>query len=334
MLFAKGLDEMSYLFMGTQKKNPKSAAATWSVQEYVRMEGGDDPRIFFKNPGYMPDIQFHSPIKRRKYNTTKFQFESSEFSYHAANKTVHGRFYERHGEPDAPLLILLHGWRMDSYMLFDKYCRFFVKEGFNVAMPDLPYHMNRTPGGSFAGEYTFMDDGIHTMEALRQALFDVMAIMNWAREKRGVTRVGIMGVSFGALLTGLLACSEPSIDFAVMVAPPVDLGRMFSMSRLGKVFESENPRAEKMLRVHRDTLSKVALQNLKPVIPSDRIFIAEGKYDQMVPPELIEELWVAWDYPELGRYPQGHLSVIMFNDPFEKDMKCWLRKKIVDHKTT
>ena len=324
-LFARGLDEMSFFFMGFQKRNAQPTPAYGSIKEYIRHENGDDVHKFLENPGYVPDVSLYGPVKRRRYNLVKFRFESPVYTIHRANRTVYGRLYDRHGEPDAPLAILLHGWRMDTYMIFDRFARIFVREGMNCAMPDLPYHMNRTPGGSFAGEFTFKDNAIHTMETLRQAIFDIMSVINWAREVRGVKRVGIMGVSFGALIAGILACVQPDLDFAVLVAPPVDLGKMFHASRLGRVFEQENPRAERMLRLYRDALANFSLLNLEPQVPKDRIFIAEGLHDTMVPPQLIEDLWAAWNHPWIERYEQGHLSVILFNKLFEKDLRGFIR---------
>ncbi len=311
--------------MTLQNPPPKTAAAVGSLQEYLDSEGADDPARFFANPGYVPALTISDPVRRRRYNVMKFKFESVVYTKHIENKTVRGRYYERHGEPDAPLAILLHGWRMDTYMLFDRYARLFVSEGLNCAMPDLPYHMRRTPRGSFDGEYTFRDDAIHTMETLRQALFDVMSIMNWARENKGIRRFCVMGVSFGAFLTGLLACFEPQTDIAVMVAPPVDLSKMFSASRLGRIFEKENPRAERMLRLYSDLLERLGLQNMTPITPKNQIFIAEALYDGMVPPPLIEELWAAWGHPAIRRYSHGHLSVILFNSAFNRDLSLWLR---------
>lgn len=324
-LLARGLDEISFMYMSMQNTPPKTAAAVGSLREYMEMEGADDPAKFFANPGYTPGIEISDPFRRRRYNVMKFRFDSCVYTQHAENRVVRGRYYERHGEPDAPLAILLHGWRMDSYMVFDRYARLFVREGLNCAMPDLPYHMRRTPRGSFAGEHTFRDDAIHTMETLRQALFDVMSIMNWAREKKGTSRFCVMGVSFGGLLAGLLACYEPRMNAAVLVAPPVDLAQMFKSSRLGRVFERENPRAERMLRVYSDLLDRLGLQNMTPLTPKENIFIAEALYDGMVPPLLVEELWHAWGHPTIQRYPHGHLSIIMFNTQLDHDLSQWLR---------
>ncbi len=316
---------MSYLYMGQQKASREVAAAIGSLEDYLASEHADDPARFFGNPGVVPDMEFGDFVRRRGYNLSHFKFDSPVYTPFRANNIVRGRWYERHGEPDAPLVVLLHGWRMDSYFLFDRYCRVLVKLGFNCAMPDLPYHMSRTPASSFAGEHTFKDDAIHTMETMRQSLFDVMTVLNWAKAKKGSRLLGAMGMSFGALLSGMLACTEPSLDFAVLVAPPADPGRVFNSSRLGRLIEKENPRVERLLRRYKEVMAKMSLTNLQPLLPPDKIFIAEGIYDGMVPPDVVEELNVKWNHPHFVRYPQGHLSIILFNPQLEADLKEWLR---------
>ncbi len=324
-LFARALDEMSYLYMGTQKNQPMVAPAVCSLEEFLEREKAREPVKYFENPGYVPKVEISEPVRRKKYNISKFSFESPVYSPFPANNMVHGRFYERHGEPDAPMVMLLHGWRMESYAFFDRFCRVLVSEGFNCAMPDLPYHMNRTPKHSFAGEHTFTDDAIHTLETIRQTLFDVMSVMNWAREKKKSRKVGVMGMSFGAMMSGLLACVEPTLDFAVLVAPPADPRMVFDDSRLGRLIEKENPRAGRLVRRYNETLSNIALTNMRPMIPIDRIFIAEGLYDGMVPVAAVERLWESWGKPEMKRYPHGHLSIILFNPELETDLRKWLR---------
>ncbi|MFA6449276.1 MAG: hypothetical protein WCX65_07415 [bacterium] len=324
-LFARAMDEMSYLYMGTQKTGKTVAAAIGSLEEYLEREGAGDPRKFFANPGVVPDMEMSDFVRRRTYNLMHFRFDSPLYTPFRANNIVRGRYYERHGEPDAPMVALLHGWRMESYMFFDRFARLLVKWGFNCAMPDLPYHMSRTPKSSFAGEHTFKDDAIHTMETMRQSLFDTMTVLNWAKERKKARMVGAMGVSFGALLSGMMACAEPMLDFAVLVAPPADPGRIFAASRLGRLIEKENPRVERLLRRYHEVMATMALTKLTPLVDPANIFIAEGLYDGMVPPEVVDELWEKWNRPKIVRYPQGHLSVILFNKELENDLEEWLR---------
>ena len=321
---ARGLDNVSYLYMGTQKKKRRQTFYQDDLENYIDPDE-DDPMAIFPNPGAVPDVHLLDVTRRSTYDIHKFRFRSFIETPHEENNIVHGRLYEQHGRPDAPTVIVLHGYRMESYLLFDRYCRFFVRRGFNAALMDLPYHMHRRPPNTYHGEFTFSDDAVLTLKVMKQSVSDVMATMNWL-SSRGVPRIGIYGVSYGGMMAGLVGCVEPAVDFIIMVAPPADMGEVFFKSRLGRQFEAENPDARRVLARHREILDRVALINLTPLPPRDRIFIAEGLYDEMVPSALTEKLWRAWGRPHIRRYPHGHISVIILNPRLDRDLRAFLRK--------
>jgi dipeptidyl aminopeptidase/acylaminoacyl peptidase len=325
-LFARALDNMSYSYMRTQKK--RRGGETFfigALEEYLEDRALDDPRTFFRNPGVAPDMHMLDATRRGSYVINKYRFQSFVESPHQFNDQVHFRFYERHGEPDAPTVIVLHGYRMENYMVFDRYCRLMVRRGYNAALVDLPYHMSRRPPGTYHGEFTFSDDGVLTLRVMQQSVLDIMAVINWLK-LRGAPRIGMFGVSYGGMLSGLMACVEPQVDFTVMVAPPADMGAVFFESRLGRQFEAENPRAREVMQKYKDVLDRFALINLKPLTPHENILLIEGTFDGMVPVDLVEKLWRAWDKPQIHRYPQGHLSVIIFNPPMDRHLRAFLKK--------
>lgn len=321
---ARTLDNISYSYMGTQRRTSSGPLYAGTIDEYMEREKIDDPVKFFSNPGVCPRLEITDVTPRSRYDIHKFKFDSFIETPHDENNTVYGRFYEQHGKPDAPTAIVLHGWRMESYLFFDKYCRWFINEGYNVALVDLPYHMNRRVANSFHGEFTFTDDAVFTLEVMRQSITDIMCVANWLKS-RGAPRIGVFGVSYGALLSGILGCTEPSIDFMALIAPPADMGEVFAHSRLGRLFEKDNPKARKMMKQYKEILDRTSLMNLTPMMPKENIFIAEARFDGMVPVPVVEKLWRAWGRPTLKRYPHGHLSVILFNPRMDRDLRHWLR---------
>lgn len=323
-LLAKTLDNISYFYMGTQKRVKQGPFYAGDIEEYLAREKAADPMEFFRNSGQVPDVEITETQKRNRYDIHKFKFESFIETPHFENNTVYGRLYEQHGKPDAPTVVVLHGWRMESYIFFDKFCRQFIKEGFNAVLVDLPYHMNRRADNSFHGEFTFTDDAVFTLEVMRQSLTDIFSVMNWIRS-RGTEQIGMFGVSYGGLLTGVSACVEPTLDFAMLLVPPADMAEVFAKSRLGRLFERENPNARKMLARYRMILDNISLVKLKPLVPKERIFIVEGRYDGMVPQHVIEQLWRAWGKPTIKRYHHGHLSVLILNPQLDRDMHVWLK---------
>jgi len=323
-LLARTLDNISYFYMGTQHRRDRGPYYAGTIDEYLEREKVNDLMEFFRNHGECPLVEITDTTHRSHYDIHRFRFGSFIETPHDDNNTVYGRLYEQHGRPDAPAVVVLHGWRMESYLFFDKYCRQFVRLGYNAALLDLPYHMNRRVQNSFHGEFTFTDDAVFTLEVMRQSVQDIMCLVNWLKS-RGAPSVGIFGVSYGALLSGVVGCTDPATDFMVLVAPPADMAEVFAHSRLGRLFERENPRAHEMMGQYREVLDRIALVNLCPQMPKERIFIAEGSFDGMVPPEVIEKLWRSWDRPMLKRYPHGHLSIILFNPRFDRDLSKWMK---------
>ncbi|MFH1537358.1 MAG: alpha/beta hydrolase, partial [bacterium] len=283
-----------------------------------------DPMKFFANPGIVPEVEITKTVRRSRYNLNFFHYESFVETPHRANNTVHGRLYEIHGKPDAPTVIVLHGWHMESYNFFDHYCRLLVQSGFNAALVDLPYHMNRRVPNSFHGEYTFSDDAVLTVLVMKQCVLDVEGTINWVKS-RGARLIGMFGISYGGMLSGLVGCVEPSVDFMMLVAPPADLFDFFTKSRLGRLFESQNPRMFEEMKRNKEVFDRISLVNLTPQMPPERIFLVMAEYDGMVRSEMIEKLWHAWNRPHMERYLHGHLSVILFNPSMHRDMRRWLK---------
>jgi hypothetical protein len=55
---------------------------------------------------------------------------------------------------------------------------------------------------------------------------------------------------------------------------------------------------------------KLNLTEVRPAIPRQNILLIEAVHDLFVPAETMEELWRAWDQPEIWRLRHGHISVL------------------------
>src|SRR5437667_417504 len=79
------------------------------------------------------------------------------------------------------------------------------RAGINTARIELPYHAHRKPS---PGINFISVDLPQMIEATRQAISDTRALLGWLREQ-GCPSVGVWGISLGAWIGGLVACSEP-----------------------------------------------------------------------------------------------------------------------------
>ena len=328
--FAKMLDGISYAYLGTRKKGRERDFHDCSLAEYLEEHSIDDPYSFFANPGTVPDVTIRKVSKRMGYTLTRFNFKSFVETPHRVNNTVHCRLYEIKGKPTAPTVIVLHGWQMESYAFFDYYCRLLASQGFNSVLIDLPYHMRRRAPGSHHGEFTFSDDAVLTIKVMKQSVRDVEGVINWLKS-RGVETIGAMGVSYGGMLTGLTGCVDSNLDFMMLVVPPANLYEFFTDTRLGHEFAKRNPGMFEEVKANREVFERISIENLKPKMHPEKIFIVMAEYDSMVSPEALDRLWRAWERPYLERYVHGHLSVILFNPSMSHHIRRWL-KSVVDDK--
>lgn len=320
----KALDGISTAYLRTQKRGRKDFHFTEGLEELLSGKTLTDPYKYFANAGVVPEPAFTKSVQRIGYELKYFKFRSLIESPHEVNNTVHGRLYEINGNPGAPTVVLLHGWRMGSYHFFDYYCRLLVRAGFNAVLVDMPYHMKRRVPHSFHGEFTVNEDVALTFLVVRQSVVDVQCAINWIKS-RGAPLVGVVGMSLGGMLTGLVGCVEPAVDFMMLIAPPVDMYDFFTQSPLGNLLQDQNPKLFEEIDLYKDAFDKISLLNLKPQMPPAKIFLAKAEYDGMVNPEKLEELWHKWERPYMERYRHGHLSVLLLNPEMNRDMRIWLK---------
>jgi pimeloyl-ACP methyl ester carboxylesterase len=226
-------------------------------------------------------------------------FPSPVASPFPPNNQVHGRWFAADKEWQRhPTVILLHGWNASLCYLymFPWLARRLVRSGVNVAMIELPYHMQRRPR-SPAGLDFLSSDLVATLGAARQALADTGALLGTLLE-RGVPRVGVWGFSLGAWLAGLMARVDPRLQFAVLTTPMVRIDRMIQ----------ELPFCEPLRRSLSPGGPDLGWLNLTaqpPRVDPQNILLMACQYDLFAPPDTLEELWRAWAGTEIWRLPHA-----------------------------
>jgi pimeloyl-ACP methyl ester carboxylesterase len=235
-----------------------------------------------------------------------FQFASPMDSPWHENRIVHGKLF-RAGKQwrRKPTVILLHGWNgeLGYWRQFPYLAWRLNRHGLNAAMFELPYHAQRKPQARDAIRNFISHDLRCMIEATQQALADARALLGWL-EEQGSPAVGFWGISLGAWLTGLLACHEARSRFAVLMTP---------VNRMDRAIR-ELAFCEPIRRSLRDTsicLDPLNLLSYRPLVSANQILLIQSRYDLFAPSETVEELWRAWDQPDMWRVRHGHISVLM-----------------------
>lgn len=256
-------------------------------------------------------------------NGTEFRFPSVIRTTWDENNSVHGHLFRCADEwRRRPTVILLHGWNADQCYRhqFPRFARYLERAGINTAMIELPYHCQRRPSVEGAVR-NFISEDLHSMiEATEQAVADIRSLAQWLRGQ-GNPAVGLWGFSLGAWLAGLTVCADEQFDFAALLTPVVKVER--AVAELD--FCEPIRRALEQTSVPLDGLDLLAR---RPKIPREKILLIESKHDVFLPPETVEELWRAWDQPEIWRVNHGHIS-IMASRAVLKQVVGWIGSKVL-----
>ena len=236
---------------------------------------------------------------------TNFHFDSPRPTAFAVNNVVHGRLYrcdERWRQK--PVILLLHGWNdtLNHHFFFPRHARRLNEIGLSAATLQLPWQFDRRPRELGAWGNFLCADVLRTVEATLQAMTEIRAFVNLLSEE-SCPFIGLWGISMGAWLAGLTICHDSRIGSAVLTVPIARLDRLIEETAFCETIRSA-------LQNHRVDLHKLNLESNRPVIARKNILLLEAEYDLFVDKETVEDLWRAWDKPDLWRLRHGHISFL------------------------
>ena len=247
-----------------------------------------------------------APAKVQFGGAVRFRFETPCLGPFAENNTVHGRLY-RCGEnwQERPTVLLLHGWNdvIDHHFRFPFMAGQFNRSGLNAATLEAPFHFQRRPWQLGAWSNFLCPDILRTVEAARQAVHEIRAFAEWLRQ-HGSPAVGLLGVSLGGWLAGLAVCHDTRFSCAVLLVPAASLDRLMENAPFFRGIRLA-------LNGQKIQAGRLNLTEARPVIPKENILLIESVHDLFVPVEAMEQLWRAWDQPEIWRLRHGHISVLV-----------------------
>jgi dienelactone hydrolase len=263
----------------------------------------DEARAFLESDDFIS--REVAPAKVKFGSGPRLTFPSPRPTAYLENNVVHGRFYraERLWQ-ERPTMILLHGWNdvMDHYWRFPRIAQQLNYRGINAATLEAPYHFQRRPRQLGAWSDFLCPDIHRTVQAAAQAIAEIQSFAEWLRQQ-GSPAVGLWGISLGAWLAGLAACHDPRWASIILVAPVAQLDTVIE-----KVAFCRHIR--EALRGRPVDTGRLNLTLSYPVIPTKNILLIEAEHDLFIAKASIEELWNAWEQPEIWRLPEGHISVL------------------------
>lgn len=235
--------------------------------------------------------------------------------YHARRRRIQ-TVYARRIVPDhalrRPRLLYIHGYMQPETVIEELGLLTTMARVLNVEVVQLqpPYHGRRKPRGSrFDGELYWTADVVRSIESLRQTLFDARTLLAWMRAE-SPRPVGVAGLSLGGALAASLTCLEPDFAFSAPFIAHMDLGALLADAPVLGAMREDLVRFGWTPDDFADFIARLGWNELRPLIPTERIHLFATEADRFFRPELVKTMWSRWGEPAIQWYPGSHMGFI------------------------
>ena len=221
------------------------------------------------------------------------------------NRIARARFF-RHEQP-RPLIICVHGYGGGRYAIEERAfpVRWLFSLGFDVLLPQLPFHEDRAINGS----RTFFPNPSRaaiTNEGFGQAIFDLRALTHFFL-RRGAPSVSVVGMSLGGYTTSLLATVEPSLSFIAPMIPFASYAKLVWDHGRGGALQASALKVGIDERVLAEVFAIHSPLDRAPKIAPERVLLGAAEVDRVTPKEHAYQLQAHFQTPHFVLFSGGHL---------------------------
>jgi pimeloyl-ACP methyl ester carboxylesterase len=206
---------------------------------------------------------------------------------------------------------------------------YLVKRGIACFVPLLSVHSARLPK-TMKADYPYLPPEAW-VNLYRVSVVDIRQITDWAetREELDASRVGVMGISFGGIVSSIAMAVEPRIGAGVFI---VTGGNSFRMTRLSRTsgYRDRYRLTDEEYRAQQDEyygyLAEVEKRGYGRVLPprasylndpltfagllKDRpVLMLNARRDKYIPAECTAEFREACGSPPIVWFPTGHVTL-------------------------
>jgi len=161
-------------------------------------------------------------------------------------------------------------------------------------------------------------------KTLKETVLDHQQVLDWMETQKDIDmdRIGVLGVSMGAIKGMLLFCYDPRIKAGVFAMGGGDLPYILTHSDEKKIkkyrkrfMEENNMNIREFYTMLQQNINIDPI-NCAPHIDASKTLMFLAAFDDTVPIEKGEELWRAIGEPEKITVPFGHYSAMLTIFPF------------------
>ncbi len=304
------------------------------LDPYLELE----PTQMFPPPGPVDDFSVGRTFIDRLARSSTVRWTSRHrvlcpkyrFRHHGAyqrNLRNQIRWVRPDGKRRKSALIYVHGWLesgswAEETTLFRKWGRELDADLVHVS---LPFHGPRKPPSSlFSGEFFWTADLVRTVEAVRQAVFDVRQTVSWLRAQ-GYQQVGITGISLGGAVTMITACLTPGPDFVIPIVAHLQLGEAVEQAPILGRMRRDLERWGMGQASRRQLFERIGWHAYQPVLSAANQLWIAARDDVYIDAELARAQWQQWGQPSILWIDGGHMTFPLHMGVITNAMASFMR---------
>jgi pimeloyl-ACP methyl ester carboxylesterase len=245
------------------------------------------------------------------------------------SQTVRADYFQPRSSGKAPLVILLQGVGDVSLVPCRALARSLAGKGIACFVPRLGVHSSRLSGARWRGMPHLSDE--EWFEIYRTAVVEVRQAVDWAstRTELDVRRVGVLGVSFGGLVSAISMAVDERITAAVLIVSGGNSGKIVQKAK-ARVLNREYRTTEAEYRAGQQQytryLAEVAEKGFEDVVPPRQSYLNDpmtfaqylrqrpllminARWDEFIPRESTLDFWEACDRPAITWLPGTHTAI-------------------------
>lgn len=319
---AKILDHIGLSLLHRQKSNKSHFCANLSG-----VPTGDQNALeaFYPVPD-LPNIKLKELHQEPSYKLWKYSYNSQVYIEDDRTNISTGLFFENQSNYNPRHVIFVHGWRMNSFEKIENiFLAPFKRLGYNMYFFTLPYHHERASSHSlYNGELMISANINRTLLAVKQAITDIRALINWIKKNQS-GQVTLIGISLGGFITNLTSVVEEQIDTLVSIMYINSIAGAVWDTVPGKYIRQDLERNGFTYEQLKHCWAITDASLFQPKISKEKILLLSGKYDQYVSIEDTDRLWKAWGKPKRIIYDYGHAGIIFNKKQIRDDVINFLK---------
>ncbi len=223
-----------------------------------------------------------------------------------------------------PAVVLLHLLGTTNNSQMRGFARYLAARGVASAVVTLPYHMKRLPRGDSPLRHFVGSNAATVVQAFNQSAADVSSVVTWlgARSEVDKSKISVLGISLGAIVTHLVMGSDARINGGVAIVGAGDLPDIYRRSVLGRFVVKP--------RITLTPADELRLREVDPLTYANqnqprRVLMIEAARDLVIPPRDAKELWNALGRPPIRWVDVNHFGLELFPRASQRAALTYLR---------